>query len=66
LKFVWQLPPDQVPELTVFQPGDIYKHPAIVNYIKLNQQQNLKFTVAEVNKNPDLKVKQYMRQKIKV
>jgi uncharacterized protein (DUF362 family) len=66
LKYVWQLQPDQVPELPVFQPGDIYKHPAIVNYIKLNQQQNLKFTVAEVNKNPDLKVKQYMRQKIKV
>ena len=66
LKYVWDLPADQVPELPVFQPGDIYKHPAIVNYIKLNQQQNLKFTVAEVNKNTDAKARQYMQRKIKV
>jgi hypothetical protein len=66
LKFVWQLKPEEVAELPVFQPGDIYKHPAIVNYIKLNQQQNLKFTVAEVNKNMDAKARQYMQQKIKV
>jgi uncharacterized protein (DUF362 family) len=66
LKFVWNLPPEQVPELPVFQPGDIYKHPAIVNYMKLNQQQDLKFSVAEVNKNTDLKSKQYIRHMLKV
>jgi uncharacterized protein (DUF362 family) len=66
LKYVWNLEANQVPELPVWQPGDIYKHPAIVNYIKLNQQKNLKFSVAEVNQNPDLVAKRYMAGQLKV
>jgi uncharacterized protein (DUF362 family) len=69
LKYTWKMTDEQtnqIPDLPVFQPGDIYKHPAIVNYIKLNQQQDLKFTVAEVNKNTDLNSKQYLNRTLKV
>ena len=66
LKYVWNLEANEVPELPVWQPGDIYKHPAIVNYMKFNKQQNLQFSVAEVNKNPDSVVKRYMAGQLKV
>ena len=66
LKFVWNLPESEVPELPVWQPGDIYRHPAIVNYMKLNQQQDLKFSVAEVNENPDPIAKRYLPSQLKV
>jgi uncharacterized protein (DUF362 family) len=66
LKYVWNLEPNEIPELPVWQPGDIYKHPAIVTYMKLNQQLNLQFSVAEVNQNPDLVAKRYMAGQLKV
>ena len=66
LNFVWGLTPDQVPEMAVFQPGDIYKHPAILNYIKLNPDKGLKFSVAEINDNPDRVAKQYIQKQLKV
>ncbi|MDR3561653.1 MAG: DUF362 domain-containing protein [Negativicutes bacterium] len=66
LKYVWNLPESEVPELPVWQPGDIYKHPAIVNYMKLNQQENLQFSVAEVNQNPDPIAKRYLPSQLKV
>ena len=68
LKLVWDVPEEQVPELPVFhpdQPGEIYKHPAIVNYVRLNPE-NVKFSVVEVNKNPDATVRGYMRREVKV
>jgi hypothetical protein len=34
--------------------------------MKLNQQKNLKFSVAEVNQNPDLVAKRYMAGQLKV
>jgi len=66
VKFVWGLGDSEVPLIPVWQPGDIYKHPAIVNYMKFNQQQDIKFTVAEVNQNPDPIAKRYMQSLIKV
>lgn len=66
LKYVWQLTDSQVPELPVFQPGDIYKHPAIVNYIRMNNQEDIKFVVEEVNNNPDALAKQYLQRMLKV
>ena len=66
VKFVWGLEDIAVPRIPVWQPGDIYKHPAIVNYMKFNQQQDIKFTVAEVNQNPDPIAKRYMQSLIKV
>jgi len=66
LKLVWNVPSDQIPELPVFQSGDIYAHPAIVNYLKLNPEQDSRFSVAEVNENVDLQAKRYMESKIKV
>ncbi|MDR3589037.1 MAG: DUF362 domain-containing protein [Negativicutes bacterium] len=66
LKYVWGLTDDQVPELPVFQPGDIYKHPAIMNYIRLNQQENLQFAVTEVNQNSDPIARKYLPSQLKV
>jgi hypothetical protein len=66
LKYVWNLPESEVPEMLVFQPGDIYKHPAIMNYIRLNGQQDVKFSVLELNENTDKKAKQYIQGQLKV
>jgi uncharacterized protein (DUF362 family) len=66
LKFVWNVPPDQVPELPVFQSTDVYTHPAIINYLKLNPQQDFRFSLAEVNENTDLEAKRYLQNKIKL
>jgi uncharacterized protein (DUF362 family) len=66
LKYVWNLPADQVPEMPVFQPGDIYKHPAIVNYIRMNRDQDVNFRVFELNENLDTKAKHYMQGQLKV
>ena len=66
VKYVWNLPEDQVPELPVWQPGDIYKHPAIVNYMRFNQQQNTQFSVAEINQNPDPLTQKYLKRQLKV
>ncbi len=66
LKYVWNLDADQVPEFFDFNPGDIYKHPAILNYIRLNSGQEVKFKVAEINPNTDAKARKFMRQQLKV
>jgi uncharacterized protein (DUF362 family) len=66
LKYVWNLEADEVPELVDFNPGDIYKHPAIVNYMRLNSGQNVKFSVLEINQNTDAKARQYLQRTLKV
>jgi hypothetical protein len=66
LKYVWNLSDSEVPEMPVFQPGDIYKHPAILNYIRLNRQQDVKFSVLEVNENTDKQAKQYIQGQLRV
>ena len=66
LKYVWNLSESEVPEMPVFQPGDIYKHPAIMNYIRLNGQQDVKFSVLELNENTDKKAKQYIQGQLRV
>jgi hypothetical protein len=66
MKYVWNLPESEVPEMPVFEPGDIYKHPAILNYIRLNHQQDVKFSVLEVNKNTDENAKHYIQGQLRV
>jgi uncharacterized protein (DUF362 family) len=66
LKYVWNLEAKEVPDLVDFNPGDIYKHPAILNYIRLNQGQDVKFKVAELNPNTDAKARKYMQGQLKV
>ncbi len=66
LKYVWNLPESAVPEMPVFQPGDIYRHPAIVNYMRLNRQQDFKLSVVEVNENTDKKARQFIQGQLKV
>jgi uncharacterized protein (DUF362 family) len=66
LKYVWNVPDSEVPEVPVFQPGDIYKHPAILNYIRHNRQQDAKFSVLELNENTDKKAKQYIQGQLRV
>jgi len=60
------LPESEVPEMPVFQPGDIYRHPAIVNYMRLNRQQDFKISVVELNENTDKKARQYIQGQLKV
>jgi Uncharacterized conserved protein len=66
VKYVWGTEEDQVPELPVFQPGKIYNHPAIQNYIRLNPQSELTFSVVELRKSPDKEVELFMQQQLQV
>lgn len=66
LNIVWNLQDNEVPEMPVFQPGDIYKHPAILNYIRLNRHQDVKFAVRELNENTDSKARLYLQGQLKV
>jgi uncharacterized protein (DUF362 family) len=66
MRIVWNLPDSEMPELPVFQAGDIYKHPAILNYIRLNSHQDVRFSVRELNENTDSKARLYMQSQLKV
>jgi uncharacterized protein (DUF362 family) len=66
VKLVWGLEENQVPELPVFQPGKIYEHPAIQNYIRLNPRAKLNFSVVELKKSPDKDIGPYMQRQLKV
>jgi len=66
VKLVWGLEDNQVPELPVFQPGKIYEHPAIRNYIRLNPQVDLNFSVLELNNSPDKDINLYMQRQLQV
>jgi uncharacterized protein (DUF362 family) len=66
VKYVWGLEDNQVPELPVFQPGEIYRHPAIQNYIRLNPQAKLTFSVVELKKSSDKDIGVYMQRQLAV
>jgi len=66
VKLVWGLEENQVPELPVFQPGAIYKHPAIQNYIRLNPRAKLNFSVVELQKSSDHDIGRYMQRQLMV
>jgi len=66
MRLVWNLPDAEMPELPVFQAGDIYKHPAILNYIRLNSHQDVRFSVRELNENGDGKARLYLQSQLKV
>lgn len=65
LNYVWSLPENQVPAIPVWQPGNICEHPAIINYMRHNQQKNIKFSVAEINQNPDPFAAQYLQLQLR-
>jgi len=66
MKYVWSLPDGEVPDLPTFQAGDIYKHPAILNYIRLNSDQNVRFSVRELNQNSDAKARLFLQGQLMV
>ena len=66
VKLVWGLEENQVPELPVFQPGKIYEHPAIQNYIRLNPQADLNFSVVELKKSSDKDIGLHMQRLLQV
>ena len=66
VKLVWGLEENQVPELPVFQPGKIYEHPAIQNYIRMNPRTKLNFSVVELKKSSDKDIGLYMQRQLKV
>ncbi len=66
VKYVWGLDENRVPELPVFQPGKIYEHPAIRNYVRLNPKAKLNFSVVELKKSADKDISLYMRRQLQV
>ena len=66
VKYVWGLEDNQIPELPVFQPGKIYEHPAIQNYLRLNPQESLNFSVVELKKSSDQDIGLFMQRQLQV
>lgn len=66
LKLVWKLEEKDVPEMVVFQPGSIYQHPALMNYMRLNGSGEISFSVTEVNQCTDDRAREYVRQQLTV
>ncbi|MDR1702611.1 MAG: DUF362 domain-containing protein [Sporomusaceae bacterium] len=66
LDYVWKLSEDEVSETPIFQTGDIYKHPAIINYLKRNQAEDVQISVMEINQNPDSSVSDYLKRQLKL
>lgn len=65
VKVVWNLDDSQTPEMVVFQPGDIYGHPAIQNYLRMNPQAKRTFSVVELNTSSDKDTGASMRRQLK-
>lgn len=65
VKLVWNLNEHEVPEMVVFQPGSIYQHPALLNYMRRNNRE-LNFSVIEVNQCTDIRAREFIRQQLGV
>ena len=66
VKLVWGLEDSQVPELPDPQSGNIYEHPVIRNYIRMNLQTKLNFSVVELRKSSDKGIELYMQNLLKI
>lgn len=66
VNLVWGVEEGKIPALPVFQPGRIYNHPAIQNYIRLNPREKLTFSVTELKKSSDEDIGLYMQHLLKV
>jgi hypothetical protein len=47
--------------IDAFEPGNLYNHPAIVNYLKRTGGRPRNIAVEELNRNPDRSVSEYLK-----
>jgi uncharacterized protein (DUF362 family) len=55
----------ETPAIDYFEPGNLYNHPAIVNYLKRMGGRPRVIAVEEINKQPDSSVIDYLKKKLK-
>jgi uncharacterized protein (DUF362 family) len=53
------------PPIDYFEPGNLYNHPAIVNYLKRMGGRPHSIAVEEINKQPDSSVIDYLKRQLK-
>ncbi len=56
----------ETPAINYFEPGNLYNHPAIINYLKRMGGLPRIIGVEEINKQPDGSVIDYLRRQLKV
>jgi uncharacterized protein (DUF362 family) len=56
----------ETPAIDYFEPGNLYNHPAIVNYLKRMGGRPRSIAIEEINKGPDSSVADYLRRQLKV
>jgi hypothetical protein len=55
----------ETPAIDYFEPGNLYKHPAIVNYLKRTDGLPRVIAVEEINNQPDSSVVDYLKRQPK-
>jgi uncharacterized protein (DUF362 family) len=55
----------ETPPIDYFEPGNLYNHPAIVNYLKRMGGRPRSIAVEEVNSQPDSSVVDYLKRQLK-
>jgi hypothetical protein len=55
----------ETPAIDYFEPGNLYNHPAIVNYLKRNGGRPRNIAVEELNNQPDSSVIDYLKNQMK-
>ena len=55
----------ETPAIDYFEPGNLYNHPAIVNYLKRMGGRPRIIAIEEINKQSDSSVIDYLRRQLK-
>ena len=55
----------ETPAINYFEPGNLYNHPAIINYLKRIGGRPRIIAIEEINKQPDSSVIDYLRRQLK-
>jgi uncharacterized protein (DUF362 family) len=56
----------ETPPIDYFEPGNLYNHPAVVNYLKRMGGRPRVIAVEEINKQPDGSVIEYLKKQIRI
>ena len=55
----------ETPAIDYFEPGNLYNHPAIVNYLRRMGGRPRSIAVEELNHQPDRSVIDYLKRQLK-
>jgi len=55
----------ETPAIDYFEPGNLYNHPAIVNYLRRMGGRPRSIGVEEINNQPDSSVVTYLKRQMK-